>query len=423
MSEFEKIIGYEAVKKELERTCDILKNFDKYEKLGVKQPAGILLYGDAGLGKTLMAQCFARETGWNVYIVRKGKPNGDFVKEISETYETAKNNQPAVVVLDDLDKYSNEDEIHKNSDEFVTVQSCIDDVKGLKVFSIATANEKESFPKSLLRAGRFDKIIEIERPKGEDCKKIIEYYLSRKKYISNIDIDEVAKILEYSSCAELEAVINEAGIYAGSQNKSRLDAEDIIRACMRVVFRAPESLSKDKEENIEMIAYHEAGHAVISEVLNPGSVNLLSVCKYEGDIGGVTSCSQREDYFFKKKYMEDKVVSLLGGRAATELIYGEIDVGANSDISRAFRIVIRFNDMYCSYGFDTYDWNYRECSNRLLERRENKVSQEMERYYLEAKRILAENKFFLDAVAKALIEKKTLRAKDILDIKQKLLIA
>lgn len=422
MSEFDKVIGYESIKFELKRVCDVLKNFEKYEKFGVNQPAGVLLHGDVGLGKTLMAKAFAKETGWNVYILRKGKPNGDFVKEISEIYETAKNNQPAIIVLDDLDKYSNEDERHRNSDEFITVQSCIDDTKGLKVFTIATSNSMDTFPRSLLRSGRFDKVIKIEKPKGEDCKKIIQYYLSQKKYIANLDLDEIAKILDYSSCAELEAVVNEAGIYAGSQNKQTIDSDDMIKACMRVIFQAPETLSKANEKNIEMIAYHEAGHAVINEILEPNSVNLLSVCKYEGDIGGVTSCSQCEDYFLKKKYMENRVISLLGGKASTELVYGEIDVGANSDIERAFRIVRRFNDAYCSFGFNTYNCNQRDSSNDLLARRENKISAEMERYYLEAKKILINNKEFLDRLAKALMEKKTLRAKDIKEIKNNLQI-
>lgn len=420
MSEFDKVIGYESIKYELKRVCDVLKNFDKYEKLGVKQPAGILLHGDVGLGKTLMANCFAKETGWNVYILRKGKPNGDFVKEISEIYETAKNNQPAIVVLDDLDKYSNEDEKHRNSDEFITVQSCIDDMKGLKVFTVATTNEMDFFPKSLLRAGRFDKVIEIEKPKGEDCKKIIEYYLSQKKYVSNLDIDEIAKILDNSSCAELEAVVNEAGMYAGSQNKDVIDTDDIIRACMRVMFNAPETLSKENQKNIAKIAYHEAGHAVINEILEPNSVNLLSVCKYEGDVGGVTSCSKNENYFYKKKYMEDRIVCLLGGKAATELVYGEIDIGAETDIERAFHIAKRFINNYCTYGFNTYYWNYREHSQEYMVRTENQVATEINRYYYEAKKILVENREFLDELAKALVEKQTLRAKDIKNIKQKL---
>ena len=420
MSEFDKIIGYESIKFELKRICDVLKNYDKYEKLGVKQPGGILLHGDVGLGKTLMAKAFAKETCWNIYILRKGKPNGDFVKEISEIYETAKNNQPAIVILDDLDKYSNEDESHRNSDEFITVQSCIDEMKGLKVFTIATTNQKDAFPKSLLRAGRFDKVIKVEKPKGEDCKKIIEYYLSQKKYIANLDIAEIAKILDYSSCAELESVVNEAGIYAGSQNKEVIDTDDVIRACMRIIFKAPETLSKDNQNNIEMIAYHEAGHAVINEILEPNSVNLLSVRKYEGDIGGITSSSQCENYFYKTKNMENRVISLLGGKAATEIVYGEVDVGSQSDMDRAFAIVRRFVEDYCMFGFNTYMYKYIDHSDNFFGVQENQISLEISRYYQEAKKILVENREFLDELAKALVEKQTLRAKDIKNIKQKL---
>jgi cell division protease FtsH len=109
MSEFDKVIGYEAIKFELKRVCDVLKNFEKYEKLGVKQPTGILLHGNAGVGKTLMATVFNKETNWNVFVCRKDKPNGDFVNQIKNTYEQAEKNQPAIVFLDDMDKFANED--------------------------------------------------------------------------------------------------------------------------------------------------------------------------------------------------------------------------------------------------------------------------------------------------------------------------
>ncbi len=418
MSEFDKVIGYEAVKFELKRVCDVLKNFDKYEKLGVKQPAGILLHGDVGLGKTLMANCFVKESGWNVYVCRKDKPNGDFVKQIKILYQEAELNQPAIVLLDDMDKYSNDGHIYKNSDEFITIQSCIDDAKGKRVFTFATANDIGVFPNSLTRFGRFDKIIELQKPKGEDCKKIVKYYLSQKKFVADLDFDEIAKILSNASCAELETIINEAGIYAGTLNKELIEMDDIIRACMRVIFKAPEALSCEKENNIEILAYHEAGHAVINEILEPGSVNLLSVCKYQGDIGGITSCTMNENYFSRKSFMENRVISLLGGKAATELIFNEVDVGANSDLHRAFDIVERFVDNYCAYGFDKFERH--KSSNNLLSRKEDMIFSETERYYKQAKDLLYKNKDFLNEVAHSLIEKRTLRAKDIAEIKQKL---
>ncbi|MDD3999273.1 MAG: ATP-binding protein [Bacilli bacterium] len=219
MKEFDKVIGYKSIKIELERICDWMINPEKYKKLGVNLPGGLLLYGEPGVGKTLFAGCFIEAAKRKAYICRKNEPNGDFVKTIKKTFDDALGNAPSIVVLDDLDKFANEDEDHKNAEEFITVQSCIDDIKGKDVFVLATANDLTNFPRSILRAGRFDKSIKVNNPTGEDCVKIVRYYLSQKKNVKDIDAREIARILNGKSCAELETVVNEAGIYAGFQNK------------------------------------------------------------------------------------------------------------------------------------------------------------------------------------------------------------
>ena len=161
MSEFDKVIGYEDAKMELKRFCDVLRNPEKYTKLGVTMPSGILLCGEPGLGKTLMARCFIAESGCRVFTLRKEKPNGDFVNQIKETFEKAKTDSPSIVFLDDMDKFANEDDMHRDAEEYVTVQSCIDACKGHGIFTLATVNDKHCLPDSLLRAGRFDKVIEL----------------------------------------------------------------------------------------------------------------------------------------------------------------------------------------------------------------------------------------------------------------------
>ena len=186
MSEFDKVIGYEDIKTELKRFCDVLKNPEKYEKVGVKAPTGILLYGDPGLGKTLMAQCFIKESGRKTFTIRKDKPDGDFVNTIRETFEKAKAEAPSVVFLDDMDKYANEDELHKDAEEYVAVQTQIDECKGLEVFVLATVNDRWSLPDSLVRAGRFDKLIGFTNPRGVDAIKIIAHFLEDKTEVDTI---------------------------------------------------------------------------------------------------------------------------------------------------------------------------------------------------------------------------------------------
>lgn len=416
MNNFDKIIGYKDIKLELARFCDILNNTEKYSKLGVVMPTGLLLHGDPGVGKTTMAKCFIDTVNRKTFVCRKNKPNGDFVKEIKSVFEQATANAPSIVFLDDLDKFANEDEKHRNAEEFVTVQSCIDEVKGKNVFVLATANDLDNLPNSLLRAGRFDKTIKVENPTGDDAVEIIKYYLSQKSYVGDLDVLSIARILDGKSCAELETVINEAGVYAGFENKSQIDMDDVVRACMRIIFKAPESLNANDPDFAERVAYHEAGHAVVAEVLEQGSVSLVSTCPHGSEIGGVTGYYQPKKYWHSKRYMENRVLSLLAGKAATEVKYGEVDVGANSDLHRAFDIAYRFIDDYCSYGFESWQ-ETRDTSNNLLSRRETQTHTEIARYYQQARKILIDNREFLDKLAHALIERKTLISKDVQQIR------
>ena len=165
-------------------------------------PSGILLCGDMGLGKTLMARCFIAESGCKAFTLRKEKPNGDFINQIKETFEEAKKDSPVIVFLDDMDKFANEDYTHCDAEEYVTVQSCIDDCKGEGVFTLATVNDRYCLPDSLWRAGRFDKVIEVNLPKGKDAIQIIEHFLNQKQGIGDVDIVEISRLMEGRSCAE-----------------------------------------------------------------------------------------------------------------------------------------------------------------------------------------------------------------------------
>ncbi len=417
MKEFDKIIGYDAVKKELEMICDTMKNMDKYKALGVTTPRGLLLHGEPGVGKTLISQCVIEASGRKAFVCRKDEGGGMFVHKIVEVFKEAIKCAPSIVLLDDMDKFANDDRFHQNSEAYVTVQSMIDEAKGKEVFVLATCNDTHNLPSSLMRAGRFDKVIKINNPVGEDAVKIVEHYLKGKKNVGNIDAREIAHILNSRSCAELETVVNEAGIYAGFLGKDTIDMDDMINACVRVIFDAPESMNDINDKALKSTAYHEAGHAVVAEILEPGSVSIISVRKHTGDTGGITGLYTNTEYWQQMSTMESRVMSLLGGKAASEIKFGEIDVGAGSDLRRAFRIVSRFVDDYCAYGFDNFVLD-RGQSNELMNRKESHINNEISRYYANVKKILAENIEFLDKVAQELMDKRTLVACDIQRIKE-----
>ena len=415
--DFEKVIGYEPIKIVLERILDMIRNKEKYDKLGAKLPSGVLLSGKPGTGKTLIANSFIEASELPVYLIRKDEPDGDFVKFIKKSFEDAKSNAPAIVFLDDMDKFANEDDFHSDTEEYVTIQACIDNVKGCDVFVIATANNTRKLPESLCRSGRFDKQIRVNVPKGKDASKIVEYYMKQKNFVSDIDGEEIAKMLGGGSCAVLETVINEASILAGYENKEKIEKEDLLRSAMCVIFGAPEIADKRPIEILKKTAYHEAGHAVIAELLEPESISLVSVLGHDGPTQGVTAYYQEDDVYFSSiKYMKNRVKSLLAGKAATEIVYGEVDVGANNDIHRAIDITERFVDHYCGFGFDKFEFQ-NNSSNDLLSRKETIVFCELEKYYQEVKKMLISNREFLDKVAQSLVLKETLTYRDIQEIR------
>ena len=230
MSKFDSIIGYTTVKKELLCIADTLKNREAYDKLGVQAPRGLLLHGVPGVGKSLMASAVIEESGRPCFTCRKDRPNGDFVNEIRATFEKAVENAPAIVFLDDMDKFSNGDPRHPDTEEYVTVQSCIDEVKGKEVFVLATVNNIRNLPASLRRAGRFDRTIRMSAPRGKDAEDIIRHYLKGKKFVADVDAGVLARIMDGHSCAVLETVINEAGMFAGYERSDRITMEHLVMA-------------------------------------------------------------------------------------------------------------------------------------------------------------------------------------------------
>lgn len=435
MNAFDKIIGYSAIKKELRQISDTLKNKDVYASLGVAAPKGLLLYGEPGVGKSLMASAIIEESGRKVFTCRKDKPNGDFVKEIKATFDKAAENTPSIVYLDDMDKFTNGDERHPDAEEYVTVQSCIDGVKGKQVFVLATANNIGCLPHSLRRAGRFDRKIKVSAPRGEDAEKIIKHYLKDKNFVDGVDARTIARIMDGRSCAELETVINEAGLYAGFERAEAITMDHFMEACLRMIFGVPAGNSDDynddrdgecentKQNNLltdstkflSQIVYHEAGHAVVSEILCPESITLVSAHNRGGESGGFTDY-YNDNSFAPLYWRKSRIISALGGTAAIEQKYGIFDAGCDRDLDFAFD---RTKDLVvnnCVCGLHLHK-NMYEDSQRLWAEQEQAVSAEVEKYYRKAKEIISLNIDFFEKVAVALARKRLLSAVDIKQIK------
>ena len=167
MNAFDKVIGYETIKNELRQICDMIHNKEVYEKLGAKLPKGILLYGEPGLGKSLMAKCFIEESGLKAYVVRRNKSNDDFIGEITDIFRKAKENAPSIVLLDDMDKFANEDSVHCDAEEYVAVQAGIDEVKEILVNYKNMINEDDYDADLLGELNVYDEI--CKQPNRKSC--------------------------------------------------------------------------------------------------------------------------------------------------------------------------------------------------------------------------------------------------------------
>ena len=424
MNAFNKIIGYESIKKELIQISDILANIEPYKALGVAVPRGLLLHGEPGVGKTLMASVIIKESGRRAYTCRKDKPNGDFIKSIRKTFTDAVAAAPSIVFLDDMDKFANGDERHPDAEEYVTVQSCIDNIKGKDVFVLATANNIDNLPGSLLRAGRFDRVIEIEAPTGEDALNIVSHYMKSKKFVSKVDPETVAKMMDGRSCAELETIINEAGLYAGFERSEEITMDHFMKACLHNIHNIPidvlnqvYSPEKSSVRNVisREIAYHEAGHTVIAELLNPGSVTFISAYSSQDKHGGFTSVSCDNRVGTEKIY-NDIYVSL-GGMAAVDMKFGKPDSGNPADLKHAFRCANNLIEYNCVLGFDLHRNSYDD-SDKLKERQENAAAIEVEHCYRKVKQMLVANSEFLDKVADRICRRGIVSSAELSEIKQ-----
>ncbi len=401
---FYSVIGYENVKQELREIADMIKNISEYRRLGASWPHGLILYGEPGVGKTMMATAFVKECGVKSYTLRRTVGTDEFLHELKAIFKEAAANTPSVILLDDMDKFVADE---NKPVEYNALQACMDEVKDSGVFVIGTVNETRGFPPSLMRSGRFDRKIEVGTPTGKDAVNIVHHYLSGKKLADDVNFSDVAKMMSRKSCADLEGMINEAAIYAGYEQAEKIGMKHLVRAVLRNIFKSADAPDWEKlsDEDKRKTAYHEAGHAVVLELLSPGNVGIISIKSgIRFATKGFVGISER------LKNISDKVVLLLAGKAAVEMALGQFDNGAHEDLSWAISCLTP--SFGTTYGADYLRLGKGEDSESATFMREVTIRTEIERYTMMARKMLAENRAFLDAVANELLEKETLLNSD-----------
>lgn len=343
---FNDVAGMKSVKKDLRETIEFLKDPSKFSVLGAKVPRGILLFGPPGTGKTLLARAVAGEADVPFYSISASEFIEMFVgvgaSRVRDMFLKARQTQPSIIFIDEIDAVGRTRGTglgggHDEREQ--TLNQLLSELDGFEpheeVIVIAATNRPDVLDPALLRPGRFDRHIVIDRPGWEDRKAILEIHVRDKKLSSVISLDDLAKGTPGMTGADLENLTNEAALIATSENKTEIDKQDFEEARDKILMGAVrEETISDMEKRIT--AYHEAGHALTAHEL-PGTDPLYKVSIIpRGMAMGVTQQLPEEDrHFYPKKYLLSKLCVALAGRAAEKIVFDDVSTGAQNDLKEA----------------------------------------------------------------------------------------
>ena len=356
---FKDVAGVDEEKEELQEIVEFLKAPKKFTDMGARIPKGVLLVGQPGTGKTLLAKAVAGEAGVPFFIIS----GSDFVEmfvgvgasRVRDLFDQAKKNAPCIVFIDEIDAVGRQrgaglggghDEREQTLNQLLVEMDGFSPNEGVIV--LAATNRPDVLDKALLRAGRFDRQILVGAPDVKAREEILEVHARKKKIAADVDLSIVAKNTAGFVGADLENVLNEAALLTARRDKQEIGMQEIEEAMVKVTM-GPEKKSKViNEKEKKLVAFHEAGHAVVSRFLpTQDNVHQISIVP-RGMAGGYTMYRPTEDKsFMSKSEMEENIVSLLGGRVAEQLVLGDISTGASNDIERATKIA---RSMVTKYG-------------------------------------------------------------------------
>ncbi len=438
---FRDVAGADEEKQELVEVVEFLKDPRKFAEVGARIPKGVLLVGPPGTGKTLLARAVAGEAGVPFFSIS----GSDFVEmfvgvgasRVRDLFENAKKNAPCIIFIDEIDAVGRQrgaglggghDEREQTLNQLLVEMDGFGANEGIII--IAATNRPDILDPALLRPGRFDRQITVDRPDVNGREAVLKVHARNKPLDENINLRAIATRTPGFSGADLENLLNEAALVAARQDKKKIDMSDIDEATDRVIA-GPAKKSRvisEKERNI--VAFHEAGHTVIGVVLDEADVVHKVTIVPRGQAGGYAVMLPKEDrYFMTKPELLDKITGLLGGRVAEEIVFGEVSTGAHNDFQRATGIARRMVTEFgmsdklgpmqfgSSQGGQVFlgrdfhsEQNY---SDAIAHEIDVEMQTIMKDCYARAKQILTENRDKLDLIAKTLLEVETLDAEQI----------
>lgn len=438
---FRDVAGADEEKQELVEVVEFLKDPRKFAELGARIPKGVLLVGPPGTGKTLLARATAGEAGVPFFSIS----GSDFVEmfvgvgasRVRDLFENAKKNAPCIIFIDEIDAVGRQrgaglggghDEREQTLNQLLVEMDGFGANEGIII--IAATNRADILDPALLRPGRFDRQITVDRPDVIGREAVLKVHARNKPLDESVNLKNIAMRTPGFSGADLENLLNEAALVAARSGKKKIDMEDIDEATDRVIA-GPAKKSRvisEKERNI--VAFHEGGHTVIGLVLDEADMVHKVTIVPRGQAGGYAVMLPREDrYFMTKPELLDKIVGLLGGRVAEEIVFGEVSTGAHNDFQRATSIARKMVTEYgmsdklgplqfgqgqggqVFLGRDIH--NEQNYSDAIAYEIDLEIQRIIKECYERARKILTENRDKLDLIAKTLLEVETLVAEQI----------
>ena len=441
---FNDVAGCDEEKQELVEVVDFLKNPGKYVEIGARIPKGVLLCGNPGTGKTLLARAVAGEAGVPFFSIS----GSDFVEmfvgvgasRVRDLFKQAKQNAPCIVFIDEIDAVGRQRGTGMgggNDEREQTLNQLLVEMDGfstnLGIIVMAATNRPDVLDPAILRPGRFDRQITISLPDVNGRAAILKVHARNKKFASDVDFEDIAHRIPGFSGADIENLLNEAALLAARDNRKVINRFDIDEATDRVMMGPAKKSHKmtDKERN--RVAHHEAGHAVIGLKLEHSNVVQKVTIIPRGQAGGYAlMMPEEETYLSTKSELLERITGYLGGRVAEEIVYGDVSTGASNDFEQATKIA---RSMVTQYGMSglgpvTYEQNQgsvflgrdylkdKNFSDQVAFDIDKETRKIIEECYVNAKNCLIENRDLLEKIAYYLEEIETITKKDIDEINE-----
>ncbi|AGF50699.1 cell division protein; FtsH [Synechocystis sp. PCC 6803] len=442
---FGDVAGIEQAKLELTEVVDFLKNADRFTELGAKIPKGVLLVGPPGTGKTLLAKAVAGEAGVPFFSISGSEFVEMFVgvgaSRVRDLFEQAKANAPCIVFIDEIDAVGRQrgaglgggnDEREQTLNQLLTEMDGFEGNTGIII--VAATNRPDVLDSALMRPGRFDRQVVVDRPDYAGRREILNVHARGKTLSQDVDLDKIARRTPGFTGADLSNLLNEAAILAARRNLTEISMDEVNDAIDRVLAGPEKKNRVMSEKRKTLVAYHEAGHALVGALMpDYDPVQKISIIP-RGRAGGLTWFTPSEDRMesglYSRSYLQNQMAVALGGRIAEEIIFGEEEVttGASNDLQQVARVarqmVTRFgmSDRLGPVALGRQGGGVflgrdiasdRDFSDETAAAIDEEVSQLVDQAYQRAKQVLVENRGILDQLAEILVEKETVDSEEL----------